>query len=111
MWNVMERWWLPFSAVVEGTLLLNGPCRLLGYRLGANVLQVSFFRTCDFDLVDVGANSVCTDPHFQLHTFEDRVFWAEKSKIGRNCVIGPHACIMGGILKPKSTIAEHCGAS
>ncbi|CAD7948930.1 unnamed protein product [Amoebophrya sp. A120] len=95
-WHVAQVWLDPFMAPFEGTLLQNVVYRMLGSKIGKNTLFVNGFGTMDFDGVDVGDNCVLAMPHWQIHTFEDRIFWAQPTRLGDNCVIHPNCTIMGG---------------
>src|SRR5204862_4131115 len=87
---------------LEGTLLLNWYLRLMGVRIGKNVvLGAGFAHVVDPDMLafEDGATVTCL---FQAHTFEDRVLKIDHIVIRRLATIGNGACLLYG-----ADIGEH----
>ena len=50
----------------------------------------------DIDQTKIGSDTVIDGYVWQIHSFEDRVFWVERCEIGEKCVIHPDVVLMGG---------------
>jgi non-ribosomal peptide synthetase-like protein len=85
----------PLSAL-EGTLLLNAYLRLMGVRIGKNVvLGGGFAHVVDPDMLTF-ADGATVSALFQAHTFEDRVLKMDTVVIGPGATVGPGAVLLYG---------------
>lgn len=75
-------------ATFEGTSLINFYWRLLGARIGDYTLFYDFINYTDIDFMTVGSDVVICGYPFQIHSFEDRVFWVDQVKIGDGSCLG-----------------------
>lgn len=103
----------PLSAL-EGTLLLNWFLRLMGARIGRQVMLGSGFAfIIDHDMLEFqdGATVTCM---FQAHTFEDRVLKIDHVLIRKEASVGTGAVLLYGadigertIVSPHSVVMKH----
>ena len=99
MWEAWTPWFGFVEVLLGGTTLLNGYYRLFGARIGEGVFIMSDLSTGGMDIgkLTIGARTILAgEVFFQLHTFEDRQFWAQEAIIGSDCVIRTGATVMGG---------------
>ena len=97
----------PLSAL-EGTLLLNWFLRLMGMKIGRNVVLGSgFAATIDHDMLELadGATVSCM---FQAHTFEDRVLKIGTVQIRKDATVGLAAVVLyGADIGERTYVAPH----
>lgn len=97
MWMLSEDWVQPFLATFNGTLFASVYYSLLGAKVGWRTLMLGHPRLYgDLDQWVIGDDCVVDGYVWQSHTFEDRVFWVEKTVIGDRCYVGNHSTLMGG---------------
>ena len=77
-----------------GTPLIRPMLRLLGVKLGRNVLLLTTFMS-EFDLTEVGDNSAINPGvSLQTHLFEDRVMKMSYVRVGPDCTIGERSVVL-----------------
>jgi non-ribosomal peptide synthetase-like protein len=82
--------------MLEGTLLLNVYLRLMGVRIGKNVvLGPGFAHVVDPDMLSFADGSTVSSL-FQAHTFEDRVLKIDYVTVGRGATVGTAAVLLYG---------------
>jgi len=93
VWEMYARG--PLSAL-EGTLLLNWYLRLMGVKIGKNVVLGSgFAHVVDPDMLSFADGSTVS-AMFQAHTFEDRVLKIDHVMIGENATLGNASVLLYG---------------
>ncbi len=79
---------------LTGTPLIRPMLRLLGVKLGRNVLLLTTFMS-EFDLTEVGDNSAINPGvSLQTHLFEDRVMKMSYVRVGPDCTIGERSVVL-----------------
>jgi non-ribosomal peptide synthetase-like protein len=77
-----------------GTPFVRPVLRLLGVKLGSNVLLLTTFMS-EFDLTEVGDNSAINPGvSLQTHLFEDRVMKMSHVRVGPDCTIGERSVVL-----------------
>ena len=77
-----------------GTPFVRPMLRLLGVKLGRNVLLMTTYMS-EFDLTEVGDNSVINPGvSLQTHLFEDRVMKMSYVRVGPDCTIGERSVVL-----------------
>ena len=77
-----------------GTPFVWPVLRLLGAKLGRNVLLLTTFMS-EFDLTEVGDNSAINPGvSLQTHLFEDRVMKMSYVRVGPDCTIGERSVVL-----------------
>lgn len=82
--------------------------RCLGARIGSYSVLYDLGYYTDFDQLNIGSNCVINGYCWQIHSFEDRVFWVKDVYLGDNICVMPHAVIMGGARILDGTTLEPC---
>ena len=100
LWNVYGRATL---AALEGTLFLTIYLRLMGMRIGRNVvLGGGFAQVVDPDMLTFEDDTTINAPLFQAHTFEDRVLKIDHVRIRQGASVGSRTVMLYG-----ADIGEH----
>ena len=108
------RWWLVDRVLavaplahLAGTPLLNLYCRLMGARIGKNVLLASE-SLATFDLLSIGDDStVGFESTLWGHTVEDGMLILGPIKIGARCAVGGRSVVAaGGTLEDDASLGE-----
>lgn len=100
MWNVYGRATL---AALEGTLFLTVYLRMMGMRIGRNVvLGGGFAQVVDPDMLTFEDDATVNAPLFQAHTFEDRVLKIDRVRIRQGATVGSRTVMLYG-----ADIGEH----
>ena len=100
MWNVYGRATL---AALEGTLFLTVYLRMMGMRIGRDVvLGGGFAQVVDPDMLTFEDNATVNAPLFQAHTFEDRVLKIDRVRIRQGASVGSRTVMLYG-----ADIGEH----
>jgi len=77
-----------------GTPFVRPMLRLLGVKLGRNVLLMTTYMS-EFDLTEVGDNSAINPGvSLQTHLFEDRVMKMSYVRVGPDCTIGERSVVL-----------------
>ena len=103
VWNFVESLAIPWTnSVVLETPIINHVFRLLGARIGKNVLISTWFLD-DPDLITVETNaSLLKSSDLQTHLFHDRLMQLAPVNVGANATIGS-----GTFLLPGSSVGNH----
>jgi non-ribosomal peptide synthetase-like protein len=81
-------------SMLEGTIWVNGYLRLLGVKIGRNVVVYDVFSFCiDPDMLEIGDDAT-VNCLYQAHTFEDRVLKIGRIKIGNRATVGSGAVLL-----------------
>jgi non-ribosomal peptide synthetase-like protein len=92
-WDVLAS---ALLSVLDGSLLLNALLRLMGVRLGRDVvLGPGFAHVADPDMLAFEDRATLT-PLLQAHTFEDRVLKIDRLTVRREATVGNGALILYG---------------
>jgi non-ribosomal peptide synthetase-like protein len=92
-WDVLAS---ALLSVLDGSLLLNALLRLMGVRLGRDVvLGPGFAHVADPDMLAFEDRATLT-PLLQAHTFEDRVLKIDHLTVRREATVGNGALILYG---------------
>jgi non-ribosomal peptide synthetase-like protein len=92
----MAWYYLALDAVsmLEGTVWLNWYLRLLGVKIGRNVVLYDVFAFCiDPDMLQIGDDATVSCL-YQAHTFEDRVHKIGPIVIGKRATVGTGAMVL-----------------
>ena len=94
--NYMAWYYLALDpmSMLEGTIWLNWYLRLLGVKIGRNVVLYDVFAFCiDPDMLQIGDDATVSCL-YQAHTFEDRVHKIGRIVIGNRATVGSGAMVL-----------------